>query len=257
MLANQNRDLEPPRRSGSQANLARLIRDLSQGIFTALRNVIECNCSFHNLGLEIAARNAAIMLNTEEDQAARSLRFDIVVSINGQEHSQSWDRVRIQVAEKDIQPDLSKTPSPQHALPPPPRSKSPRRFKFASLPTRHTSDKNLVFAAGESQNPCRISVLAHESPPMKPAPIKNLCRILQKGKRTAFDCFGSITDMSRKFNLYAQDCHPENSTTEGSRRPTTTRAAIRLSRKTQGCFGIVLQRPALLPYRLACGFRHD
>lgn len=44
-----------------------------------------------------------------------------------------------------------------------------------------------------------------------PAPIKNLCRLLRKGKEpeTNPECYGSINDTSRNFNVHAQRCLSE------------------------------------------------
>ena len=53
----------------------------------------------------------------------------------------------------------------------------------------------------------QVPVLTPETALIPPTPIKNLCCLLQRGKESASGCYGSITDTSREFNLYAQRCH--------------------------------------------------
>lgn len=210
-LALQNRDLEPTRRSGSQFKLARLVRELSQGIFTAFQSVFDCNCSSHDLGLEIARRKATMSLDQGQDGVAKTLQFDIVINIDDQIQTQRWDRVRVQLADSDLSPGTTKTLSPPSTPSSSLRSKSPRRVKFASIFPIQVSDRNVFAVPGDGHISSRLPALAPGKPLTPPTPISNLCSLLQKGKGATCDCYGSITDTSRKFNLYAQRCHPETS----------------------------------------------
>lgn len=211
-LALQNKDLEPTRRSGSQFKLASLIRELSQGIFTAFQSVFDCNCISHDLGLEIARRKATISLDQGQDGVAKSLRFDIAVNMDDQIQTKRWDRVRVQLADSDLPPDLNKSLSPTSLPSSQPRSKSPRRVKFTSILPSHVKCQDTPEILGNGHISSQVPVLQSGKSLIRPAPIKNLCRLLQNGKEATCDCYGSITDTSRKVNLYAQNCHPETST---------------------------------------------
>lgn len=212
-LADQNIELEPTRRSGSQFQLARLIRDLSQGIFKAFQNVLECNCTSHDLGLEIDMRKATRPFDQEQDAIAKSLQFDIVVTMDDQIQAQRWirwDRIRVQLADTGFPPGPIKLHCSSSSLSSSPKPRSERRVKFAPVFDSHASDRTSALPSDEhisSQFPAFTS----KSPLVPSNPITNLCRLLQKGKGAISDCYGSITDKSRKFNLYAQRCHPETS----------------------------------------------
>lgn len=210
-LVLQNRDLEPTRRSGSQFKLASLIRELSQGVFTAFQSVFDCNCGSHNLGLEIARRKATVSPDLGQDGVAKSLHFDIVVNIDIQTQKQRWDRVRVQLADSDLPSVPTNTQSPPSTPSSSLRSKSPRRVKFASILPIHVPGRKFLAAPGDGHIPSQLPALELSEPLNPPYPIENLCRLLQKGKGATCDCYGSITDTSRKFNLYAQRCHPETS----------------------------------------------
>lgn len=208
-LALQNTELEPTRRSGSQFKLARLIRELSHGIFTAFQSVFDCNCNSHDLGLEIAPRKATILPDQGRDGVAKSLEFDIVVNMDDQVQTKRWDRVRVQLADSGLSPVPTEPHSPPSTTSSsPPRPKSPRRVKFTSFISGHLLDRNALSITGDghisSQLPASKSALSLVSP----TPIKNLCNILQADGEPACDCYGTITDASRKFNLYAKRCHP-------------------------------------------------
>lgn len=238
-LASQSRALEPTRRSGSQAKLALLTRKLSQSIFMALQSAIKCKCSSHDLGLDIAPRKDRIVSGNDEDQAARSLHFDIFVGGYGRGQTQHWDRVRVRLAEEDGPPDLSKSVCPPntHQLPPP-----SKKVKFASFLTSHISNRNTFAASGVSQSSLQPPSTCR-SIPFPSNPIRNLCQLLQKGKGPASDCYGFIADTSRKFNLHTEDGQLEDYTTvnlrerlegrkQGPRRfeyPETLKVALALS----------------------------
>lgn len=211
-LALQNKDLEPTRRSGSQFKLASLIRELSQGIFAAFQSVLDCNCNSHDLGLEIARRKATISPDQGQDGVARSLHFDIVVNMDDQIQTKRWDRVRVQLADIDVASDPTKSLSPPSMPSSQSRSKSPRRVKFAAILPSHVTHKDIPAIPGDCHIYSQVPALQSGKSLVPPTPIKNLCRLLQKGKAATSDCYGSITDHSRKFNLYTQRCHPETST---------------------------------------------
>ncbi|KAH8775529.1 hypothetical protein F5883DRAFT_546234 [Diaporthe sp. PMI_573] len=208
-LASQNRDLEPMRRSGSQFKLARIVRELSNGIFTAFQNVFDCSCNSHDLGLEIAPRKVMMSPDQGQDRVAKSLQFDIVVNMDNQIQKQRWDRVRVRLADNDLPLGPIKPLSPPSTPSSPQRSKSPRRVKFASIIPGHVSDINILTVPGDGNTRSQLPASKSGTPLVPPIPIKSLCRLLQKGKKTTTECYGSISDTSRKFNLFAQRCYPE------------------------------------------------
>ncbi|KAH8787888.1 hypothetical protein F5883DRAFT_400437 [Diaporthe sp. PMI_573] len=71
-LVQQNNNLEPSRRFRSHAEVARLIRRLSSGIFNAMQSALTCRCTpKHNIGLELVPRNAT------HKKGARTVKFDL------------------------------------------------------------------------------------------------------------------------------------------------------------------------------------
>lgn len=150
----------------------------------------------------------------EQDAIAKSLQFDIVVTMDDQIHAQSWkrwDRIRVQLADTDLSPDPTKLHGPSSPLSPSPRPRFERRVKFAPVLDSHSSDRTILVLPDEEHISSQLPVHTSKSPLVPSNTITNLCRLLQKGKGAISDCYGSITDTSRKFNLYAQRCHPETS----------------------------------------------
>lgn len=144
-----------------------------------------------------------------KDGVAKSIQFDIVVNIDDDSQKRRWDRFRVQLADSDLPPGSMRTQSTPSTPSSPLRSKSPRRVKFASIIPIHGADRRFLAAPGDSHIISQLPASESAEPLISPSPIKNLCRLLQKGKGTTCDCYGSITDTSRKFNLYSQLCHPE------------------------------------------------
>lgn len=218
-LANQNSDLEPTRRSRSQAKLARLIRKLSQGIYGALQSVITCNGT-HNVGLEMTPRKDVILPgDEEEEEAAKALHFGVVIGSHDHNHGQyneqqsrRWEKVRIQLAEnKTTPPTPPTTPSPDQVAP----SKS--RVRWASSLTLRSASQTTL--SSQTTQTSTLSVSSHFTSVSisQSLAITDLCRILKKdqgkGKAKAVplpDCYGYISNKSSKFNLFAQNCQPDN-----------------------------------------------
>ncbi|KAK2604305.1 hypothetical protein N8I77_007248 [Diaporthe amygdali] len=98
-LATQNSELEPTRRSRSQAKLAHIIRKLSREVYAAFRSVLTCSCP-HNLGLGMTAvsRKDVILPGDDDQGAARAIPLDIVLESGGR--TQRWNRLRVQLAEE-------------------------------------------------------------------------------------------------------------------------------------------------------------
>lgn len=144
-----------------------------------------------------------------QDGVAKSLQFDIVVNMDNQIQTKRWDRIRVQLADSCLPSGLTKTFSPPSTRSSSLRSKSPRRVKFASMISNQKPDRHVLTVPGDSHIPSHLPALEPAKLLIPPTPVKNLCRLLREGKGNTCDCYGSITNTSRKFNLYAQRCHPE------------------------------------------------
>lgn len=198
-LANQNCNLEPNRRSRSHVKLARLIQKLSQGIYAALQSVIICTCtSSHDLGLEMAPRNAALVPGDKEEEAAKSLDFCIIFGSHVRKQSQRWDKVRVRMAADEL------------ALPTPPTTPSTGLLR----PRSSLSARWIAFLADQSSQKT-VSILntsTKTTVPQSSPTITNLCSTLHQGKGRANvpDCYGHIFNKTSRFNLFHEDCEPEN-----------------------------------------------
>ncbi|KAJ0107554.1 hypothetical protein J7T55_007744 [Diaporthe amygdali] len=186
-LATQNSELEPTRRSRSQAKLAHIIRKLSQEVYAAFRNVLTCSCP-HNLGLGMAAvsRKDVILPGTDGQCAARTIPLDIMLESGGK--TQRWNRLRVQLADEKARPPMPPTAKSTASLS---RSRSPKKTQYSSY----------------------LSASIQLSSETLPSAITDLCHTLQKGKyktSATSDCFGNISCNSRRFNLYHQDCQPDH-----------------------------------------------
>lgn len=196
-LLRQNLDLGSFTKSQSQAKATRLIRKLCTGIFSALHETVRCACtSSHDLGLVIATRKPVLLQGDDEEEAARALHFDVVLGTH-REKSQTWDRIRVKLAEKQASP-LLQTSSPKQSKP------LKKRVGWASLlsiPPKETGP-----------NPSPPGILVSETAPKRPR-ITNLCQALRKGKCVASDYYGFIDCSSNKFDLYHQGCPSTSCTT--------------------------------------------
>lgn len=196
-LVQQNSDLEPSRRTRAQAKAARLIRRLSAGIFSALQGAMTCSCiGSHDIGLAIPRRGPSMVPDDKEEDAARSLDFEIVLGTYGKK-SQTWDKLRVKLAEKDLTPQVPTSP--------PAWSRSPRgRATWASSLFDRSEKVDLNSSASKSPFVSSTKFMSNAASPRPP--ITNLCQILRKGKGVSPECYGSINGTSNSFDLFHQDC---------------------------------------------------
>jgi len=90
-LADDNRKLEPSRKRRSQARVTRLLRDLSQSIFDALRTAITCRCAHpHDLCLELITRTITLVPTDTEDELARSVNFHLILGSYESSGTGTW-----------------------------------------------------------------------------------------------------------------------------------------------------------------------
>lgn len=140
----------------------------------------------------------------EEDEVAQSLDFSVVIGSRVQKKSQRWDKVRVKLAAREI--SLPGTP-PTTPSPDLPRSRSPRvRWSI------RTPQTTVMVSNKTDQHTSQLSVSFQANPILQPSAITNLCHELHKGKgnTTVPDYCGYISNTASKFNLFHQDCQPEN-----------------------------------------------
>lgn len=212
-LATQNSELEPTRRSRSQAKLANVVRKLSHEVYTAFQNVLTCSCA-HSLGLGMAGvpRKDVILPGDDAQDVERAIPLDIILESGGK--TQKWNRLRVQQAEDKVR---SPTPPDVHSPISLPRSKSPRKVHWSSSWTNRTpsSTSCVTQTVTQTQHSSYLSASIHLSSGTVPPPITDLCHTIQKGQyntTAATDCFGNISCNSRTFNLYHQDCQVDHVT---------------------------------------------
>lgn len=205
-LANQNSNLEPSRRSRSQARLARLVRNLSQGIYAALQTVITCRCTgFHNLGLEMASRKDVLLPGDEEDKTAKSLDFCVALGSHARKPPQRWDKIRVQMAPDELALPAPSITRDKYLL----RSRSSRNLRRQSRLPLQTRLSNSATSAQSTPHLPISSQIAVKQPS---AVITNLCSTLHQGQRKGKGSvyYGYILNKTCKFNLFQQDAQPQN-----------------------------------------------
>lgn len=207
-LVRQNRSSERSGRTRSQAKLTLLMRKLSQGLYWAIQSVMTCSCTNpHGLGLEMEPRRDMIFPGDEEDKAAKSLDFVVVIGSSAQHEYQRWDKIsaRLAVDENALLPMPPATPSPQLTQSRPSRIRWNLPLTFRPLQSLGSNTKK--------QNASRLSAPSHHtgSATLQPSLITNLCHALHKGrpKMKVAECYGYISNKTSKFKIYHEDCQPE------------------------------------------------
>lgn len=193
-LVEQNQVLAPGRRSQSHARLARVIRRLSEGLYSALKSVMTCGCSpSHSVGLQMEPRNQVVHPG-EEDTTARTLDFSIMVGTSLQRDFELWDRICIRPSKTDTATPRAISPSrPAGVL------KSRPRVRWALSESTTPLEMSSLTSMAGSQNRSHSLSQGYNR---QPSAIKNLCQTIQKGKGAATtDCYGYISHASCKFKL--------------------------------------------------------
>lgn len=188
------RDCITGRRPRAQAKAARLIRRLSAGIFSALQGAMTCSCiGSHEIGLAIPLGGPVMVPDDKEEDAARTLDFDVVLGTHG-EKSQRWDRLRVKLADKER---ISQVPQNW--------SRSPReRARWAAFLFTRSEKVELNSSSSRSSfDPSTKPVLNTVS--VRP-PITDLCQILRQSKGVSPEWYGSINGIPNSFDLFHQDC---------------------------------------------------
>ncbi|KAK0717799.1 hypothetical protein B0T26DRAFT_710879 [Lasiosphaeria miniovina] len=78
-LTDRNIELEPTRRVRSQGKLLKILRDMSDSFYRALRSSFNCSCE-HDIGLSLERRSADITPLDDDDTVAKKIALQIAVS---------------------------------------------------------------------------------------------------------------------------------------------------------------------------------
>lgn len=224
-LVKHSTSSEPIRRARSQNKLAQKVRNLTEALFFAIREAMGCNCSRHDLGLQLQPLG---LLDKWEDGSGEGPDFNIILGSRSQGIIQHWDGFKLTVLNHHL---LQSSPSTDSNV----DSRTPSRGKASSLLKLRTKSqiedngiktlelrherpgKNVRFSLNECSQvqdgkQTYTETGALQSHTGKPSPIKNLCQILQKGKsQVASKGFiGSISSskFTAGFNLHHREHHP-------------------------------------------------
>lgn len=141
----------------------------------------------------------------------KTIPLDVMLDSGGE--TQRWNRLRIQLAKEQVRQPMPRTANPTTSFS---RSKSPRRVRWASTLTNRISSNTTGTCTTQTETVERsssfLSASTHLDSGTLPSAITDLCLTLRKGKyKTAAtsDYFGDISCNSCTFNLYHQDCQPD------------------------------------------------
>ncbi|KAK5988293.1 hypothetical protein PT974_12437 [Cladobotryum mycophilum] len=221
-LAGQNSGLEPNGRRRSQARLIKLIRELSQSIFNALRNATTCRCTnSHKVCLELVHRNMVLVPSDLEDQVAKNVIFHVVLGSNDESTYKtcetadevipgrlaSWNGVHIRLEDLAIEPGLASPPSTLATITSPKRVRKVNWFSSVVSSTKEES-------ASATQTMIDVSKRLAAVPMYTPGLVSNLCQVLfRQQKAPARELYGYISDTDRRFGLYPPQHNLEVGTT--------------------------------------------
>lgn len=170
-----------------------------------------CHCSPpHGLGLEMKPSNHVILPGDEEDTAARSLDFSLMVGTYFQNNGQRWDRVRVQMTEHGVGP-----PTPPFDQTDLPKAKSRKIYWSSSAASTRTKPSHSLASSTSDQAVADVATVVQTGSVAQPLAITDLCDALRKGKGTAAtpSCYGTISSTAKQFNVYHvhSHCQPEDS----------------------------------------------
>ncbi|KAK4192365.1 hypothetical protein QBC35DRAFT_247714 [Podospora australis] len=142
-LTNRNIELEPSRRVRSRLKLVRILRDLSNSLYRALRSSFDCECS-HHLGIKLDRRSdVVIMPGDDEETILCGLAFQFAVSSRSKAKTQQvWQELIAKAAR--LSSATMSPHSPPTPEPPAKRRKKGVRFTFSSSTACSSSTSRVV-----------------------------------------------------------------------------------------------------------------
>ncbi|KAK0652557.1 hypothetical protein B0T16DRAFT_406417 [Cercophora newfieldiana] len=185
-IVSGNMELEPARCRRSQVTWYRLLRDLSESIYQALQSsMMKCVCpGLHHFGLRLLSQPAILTPHDDEDEIAKSQKFNLVLSFNSTLAHDAWATAKLwNLLSLSVgTPKVAATGS---------------RVRF-SLPTPNSSE--ISDAGGISSSGFGDSVQLSQQ---NSQPISNLCHTIRRSrKQAARECCGRISDGSPKGRIY-------------------------------------------------------
>ncbi|KAH8660539.1 hypothetical protein BX600DRAFT_514135 [Xylariales sp. PMI_506] len=213
-LARQDYGLESHRRSRSQYRLIKLIRSLSQSMYSALVGALSCACAkSHILGLELAPRQAVILPTDIDDQVAKDFDFHFVLNSIERMSSQTVRRFRLRAG------DFRKLPSPApKTLPPSPtwekgtshvRWAKKAKIMFSESTSSSFSSKSFTSVTQMNSSSSTLVTVAPNSNDPEFSQIWDVCKDISQNMKDLPEvdrCYGYIADAQRRFGIYP----PEN-----------------------------------------------
>ncbi|KAI9163906.1 hypothetical protein HJFPF1_05537 [Paramyrothecium foliicola] len=212
-LANRGWDMQPSRQRRSQARLTKIVRGLTSSLYHAISTATTCHCAqSHTVCLEVVPRNTVIVSSDDEDRVAEDLIFNVAFGTNrylptddpdtvfGLNEQSYWDNF-------DLRLNNAKPSSAASSVETTPAINSRiRTQKKVAWSTPFVPRMTKPAIESTTQTVVDISRTLVSMPNMTAhaqSLISDLCHdLLKKGKRTALNCSGYITDSKNKFGLY-------------------------------------------------------
>lgn len=225
-LTNQTVSLEPERQESSQVRLLTLLRDLSIGLYNALKHSLSCaTCSVHTLNLELCTRPSDILYGESETSILRQLCMNLAFTYPSNSSNESsgkrWEELRFEPLPKAPEPALMPQPDKiqgRAVTPEKPKTKSVKFSSFMSSASSTTSSTTTLTSSTTTFNSIitvtkplfdtHLDTTKHHLP--LSAPILDLCsKVRTSQKRQQSDSYGFITDGSfqefstkRRYQVY-------------------------------------------------------
>ncbi|KAM3498095.1 hypothetical protein MY10362_008573 [Beauveria mimosiformis] len=211
-LAMLNVELEPDRKSRSQGRLNKLVNELSNSIYHALRSTMDCNCpSLHDVGLRLAPPSRTIIPEDDDDEITKELQFRLAISHMGKSQTPSlmqWNELLLQI---------SQGPEKKQTTPVTSRVKpcAKNSVKFAMLlsesSTASGSQSTQTSVIIQSAMPnVTLSTTKTSSNPGQSGRISDLCEAMRRmGNQKCGEQCGHIQDCraqkDRQYSVYMLD----------------------------------------------------
>jgi hypothetical protein len=209
-LTDQNISLEPKREESSQVKLLNLLRELSIGLYHALKQSLSCaTCKNHTLNLELCNRSSDILYGESEAKILKDLCMKLALTYSSESlDKERWEELMVQalprVETQSAQlaaPQVNK-PSIRSVSPGRPKSKSVK-FSFMSNSSSSSVMSSSTLSLGTttttstsifSKSLSDIHLNTMDCATSEPELIKELCcKVRMSQKKKHVDCYGVIS----------------------------------------------------------------
>ncbi|KAH6960033.1 hypothetical protein BKA56DRAFT_624055 [Ilyonectria sp. MPI-CAGE-AT-0026] len=211
-LAMLNVELEPDRKSRSQGRLNKLVNELSNSIYHALRSTMTCKCpSLHDVGLRLAPPSRTIIPEDDDDEIIKELQFRLAISHMGKSQTpflMQWNELLLQISQG---PEKKQTTSVTTQV----KSSAKKSVKFsmsssASSTASGTQSTQTSFIIQSAMSNLTLSTTKTITDPGQPRRINDLCEAMRRmGKQKCGEQCGHIQDCraqkNRQYGVYMLD----------------------------------------------------